>query len=324
MKKQFFYLVLSAVVGVSCGACSSDDEKDAVLDPVNLSTPEFSQQAKQYTLEPAVSEAKENDGDGNGKQLKSIDLSESGKLLLELSTSDGNKPFFYLEDATIGNKTMKMNGKKVRGSVQELSSESGANGGSGLLVLDIEVTNEDGSTLSFKTGADGANVVMKSSPTTDEATLRLARTWNVLGAILDLKSKKKNVKAYEEFDSRNGMFYLEDVLKEALEQGVKLTDEEQQEFKRVVKSITFTKTGLFIISYLDGTEDVADWSWANAAKTEISIRLRDEEMGNKFIANTSKLTVAFNGNRCNLKAETALSDKENNDWESVLLIKLVD
>jgi len=45
-------------------------------------------------------------------------------------------------------------------------------------------------------------------------------------------------------------------------------------------------------------------------------------MGNKFFNNDTKIAIAFNGNRCNLKMNTDLSDNENNDWEVELTLKL--
>ena len=261
-----------------------------------------------------------------------------------------------MEEATVSGDTYTMNGTKVKGTIKKASANARTRAND-QLTTDLRVTIADGETLTYDTDEeDTVNVTTttygnngsgnnsgsgsnsgsnngsgsnnrgsgssNNGGSSVTATHNLVRTWNVLGTILDLKSKSKNVKAYEEFDSRGGLFYLEDVLEEALRQDVKLTEKEQEEFKRVVKHVTFTQSGLFIISYVDGTEDVARWQWANAQKTQITMKLMDEEMGNKFISDDTVIEVAFNGNRCNLKCETALTDNENNDWESTLILKL--
>jgi len=336
MKKKFFYLALAAIIcAFNVGCSSDDDEKEVKPEPANFTTPPYAEEAMQFNLSPELKAASNTESSETAYALKSINFSESGKILLELhNTVEGNL-VYLMEDATVSNeayaKVYSMNGSKVTGTIKMWTARTAGNGpratrapgGDMEIILKVKLSNNE--TVNFNNSEDENTVINTiTPPVADEATNRLARTWNVLGAILDLKSEKKNIKAYEEFDSRNGMFYLEDVLAEALDQGVNLTEEEQQEFKRVVKNVTFTKTGLFIIHYADETEDVAEWSWANAEKTEINIRLKDNAMGNKFISDTTKFTVAYNGNRCNLKAETALSDKDNNDWEAVLILKLTE
>ena len=360
MKKHFFYLALAVLSTMCTIACSSDDDEDGdsnKVPTVNLSTPPFAQQAVRYELNPELKASASTGDITTAPALKAIELSESGKILLELHNAIDNKLVYIMEEATVSGDTYTMNGTKVKGTIKKASANARTRAND-QLTTDLRVTIADGETLTYApdeeatvdvttttygnngsgsgsgsgsnnsgsgnnsgTGSNngGSNNNDGSSVT---ANHNLVRTWNVLGTILDLKSKSKNVKAYEEFDSRGGLFYLEDVLEEALRQDVKLTEKEQEEFKRVVKHVTFTQSGLFIISYVDGTEDVARWQWANSQQTLITMKLMDEEMGNKFISDDTVIEVAFNGNRCNLKCETALTDNENNDWESTLILKL--
>ena len=342
MKKHFFYLALAVLSTMCTIACSSDDDEDGdsnKVPAVNLSTPPYAQQAVRYELNPELKASASTGDITTAPALKAIELSESGKILLELHNAIDNKLVYIMEEATVSGDTYTMNGKKVKGTIKKASANARTRAND-QLTTDLRVTIADGETLTYDTdeeetvnvttttygnngsGNNSGSGSSNNGGSSVTATHNLVRTWNVLGTILDLKSKSKNVKAYEEFDSRGGLFYLEDVLEEALRQDVKLTEKEQEEFKRVVKHVTFTQSGLFIISYVDGTEDVARWQWANSQQTLITMKLMDEEMGNKFISDDTVIEVAFNGNRCNLKCETALTDNENNDWESTLILKL--
>lgn len=361
MKKHFFYLALAVLSTMCTIACSSDDDEDGdsnKVPTVNLSTPPFAQQAVRYELNPELKASASTGDITTAPALKAIELSESGKILLELHNAIDNKLVYIMEEATVSGDTYTMNGTKVKGTIKKASANARTRAND-QLTTDLRVTIADGETLTYDTdeeetvnvttttygnngsgsgsgsgnnnsgsgnnsgtGSNNGSGSSNNGGSSVTATHNLVRTWNVLGTILDLKSKSKNVKAYEEFDSRGGLFYLEDVLEEALRQDVKLTEKEQEEFKRVVKHVTFTQSGLFIISYVDGTEDVARWQWANSQQTLITMKLMDEEMGNKFISDDTVIEVAFNGNRCNLKCETALTDNENNDWESTLILKL--
>ena len=154
----------------------------------------------------------------------------------------------------------------------------------------------------------------------DEALSNLARTWNILGAIIDINSS--DIKAYEEFTSRGGIMYLKDILDEALAQGINLSEKEQQDFDKQIRSVTITKSGPFTIDYADGTEDAAGWRWTNDTHTQFTITLKGEDMGNKFIVTNSNIAVAYNGNRCNLKLHTTFADNSNKQWEVALTLKL--
>ena len=325
MKKHFFYMAMALVAAFTTAACSSDDDEkddDPAVVPVSLSTPSYADQAIHYDLTPALKASSALVFSDSAPELKAIDFSESGKILLEIYFPADEITKFVMDDATVAGNVYTMNGSKVKGTIKV-----GANArtrADDKLTVDITVKLSDEEEVNFDTKDETVSYTTPAANTATSNTQadNLCRTWNVLGAILDLKSKSKNVKAYEEFTSRGGLFYLDDVLQEALKQDVKLTAEEQEEFKRVVKNVTITKSGLFIINYVNHTEDVAKWEWANAEKTAIKIQLMDEEMGNKFISDDTKVDVAFNGNRCNMKLDTSLTDNDNNDWESQLTLKL--
>ena len=326
MKKNFFYLALAALVTMGMTACSSDDEDEVVQpDPVNLPLPANAEKAVEYIL-PTAMNAK-NSTTGNAEEapsLKGINFSESGKIVLELLSADGGKRTYVTDNATLSGNVFTMSGSRVKGTIT-----TGVNGARSRatstegMEIDITVAVSVDETVTYSSGGQTVTVTTNRTATGDEVMDRLARTWSVTGAILDLKSKKKNIKAYEEFDSNSqGYFDLRQVREEAIAQDVKLSDDEKAEFERTVKNITITKSNLFIIEYTDHEADVAEWAWNDADKTSVRIVLKDGDMGNKFFNNDTKIAIAFNGNRCNLKMNTDVSDNENNDWEVELTLKL--
>lgn len=326
MKKNFFYLALAALVTMGMTACSSDDEDEVVQpDSVNLPLPANAEKAVEYILPTAMNA--QNSTTGNAEEapsLKGINFSESGKIVLELLSADGGKRTYVTDNATLSGNVFTMSGSRVKGTIT-----TGVNGARSRatstegMEIDITVAVSVDETVTYSSGGQTVTVTTNRTATGDEVMDRLARTWSVTGAILDLKSKKKNIKAYEEFDSNSqGYFDLRQVREEAIAQDVKLSEDEKAEFERTVKNITITKSNLFIIEYTDHEADVAEWAWNDADKTSVRIVLKDGEMGNKFFNNDTKIAIAFNGNRCNLKMNTDLSDNENNDWEVELTLKL--
>ena len=321
MKKFFFYLALAAIALPCITACGDDDEDGAKTNPVNLPLPAYAMNAIEYMLANPMQATTTTTGDSdNAPQLQGINITESGKILLELLMADGSLRYVQ-EDATINGNTYTMNGNYVKGTVTATGAGARTRATENLLI-DISVSFTKLETFVFSSGGSTVVVTVITPITGEEAMDRLARTWKMSGAIFDAKSKAKDVKAFEEFDSRGGLFYLEDVLKEALDQGINLSVDEQQPLRKVIKDVTVTKTNKFIINYTDGSVDVAQWSWADASKTKITIRLKDDKMGNKFICDATQITVAFSDTRCNMKLETNFFDTSNSDWSVVVTLKL--
>jgi len=325
MKKNFLYLsvaVMTAMASMCMMACGDDDDEVAKPNPVTLTLPTNAEHAVQYKLASAMP-ATSTTGDEvqDAPELTSINFTESGKLLLELRNPKDGKLSYIMEDATFRNNVYSVNSRRVSGTIGLVKNSARTRATDGL-VINITVTYTVEETIAYTTGDETVTVTTTTTITGDEAMDRLARTWKILGVILDLKSDTKNIKAYEEFNSRGGMFYLEDVLKEALDQGISLSDNDKEKFKRIVESVTFTKTGIFTIDYNDGGEDVASWTWSNADKTAFKILLKDEDMGNKFIADNTNISVAFSDTRCNMKLETTVKDNSNTEWIVAMTLKL--
>ncbi|MBR6275601.1 MAG: hypothetical protein IKR31_01505 [Prevotella sp.] len=319
MKKTFFYFAFAAFAAVCLTACSSNDGDDdnSKVKPVNLSTAKYADQAAQYQLSTPV-----NSG---VYQLKSIDFTEGGNILLEIGNTSSslayNNSSYILEKATVSGDTYTMNGK-IQGTIKVIAAGSRETRAAShvQLIINLDVKFSKTETLTFTTENGTTVTATKTVPTTaDEAMKNLVRTWNIRGAIIDLSSKEIN--AYEDFDSKGDGFYMEDILNEAVNQGVNLTESEKDCFRKVVKSIEISSSK-FIIKYADGGEDAADWSWGNAEKTMFKIKLKSVGMGNKFIADNSTISVAYNGNLCNLKLTTTITDNSSKKWDVILTMKL--
>lgn len=310
---------MAAVMSVGLTACSSDDNDDnEVKDhPVTLPLPTTANDAVELELAHPIKAA-----DENHPGLKSVDFTESGKVVVELSDMNTGELTYVTDNATKSGEVYTMGGSntKVKGTVKV--SPKMRSSEQDVVVIDITVTT-DGETLVFQTGDEGVEATASTTATGDETLDRLCRTWKVDGAILDLKSKSKNIKAYEEFDSdANGNFDLRQVREEAEVQELDLSEEDKAEFERTVRDVIITKSGKFIIEYTDHASDVAEWEWADAQKTSFTIKLNGEDMGNKFIQDGSRITFAFKENRCNLKLDTDINDDSNNDWEVMLTLQL--
>jgi len=322
MTKKFIYFAF-AVMTAMCmtTACSSDDDEETPKDyEVNLPTPPNASNAVQYTLTtPMISSSTIV----NAPVLKTIDITESSEVLLELYNLAKAKTFYVKEKATINGNTYTFNGSKVKGTIKVVDAASRlTRSDATVLEINIVVTASETEVYTFVNEVGETVTATKETPVTGDAILdRLSRTWNILGVIIDLKGG--DVKAYEEWDAVGGVLDLETTaLQEAIDQGVKLTEQEKNDLKKKVKSVSFTKTGLFSIDYADGKEDVANWKWSNSDKTQFMITLKDKEMGNKFIDNNSRVDFAFNGDRCNMKLSTVFKDSNNKEWDVVLTLKL--
>jgi len=332
MKKYLItYFALAALMVISFSSCGSDNEPsgggNTPVQPVNPPTPDDPvtppevDKALQYELKQLLA-GKQSDNTDISISLKSFEITEDNKILIECIDAD-NKPLFIFESVSISNGAYNLNGSKGKGTIKVSGGQALQTKGSESVTLDINLTLSLSSSLNpqFISSEVEANQI-STGDITDNVMKQLVNTWIVRGVILDLKRIDPKMTVYEEFPSHNDLFYLEDVLEEALEREVKLTDDEQEDMKRVIKYICVTKSNKFVIAYVDGTEDVAAFSWADSQKTQFTLNFLSDYMGNKFINSDIKGTVAFKDNLCNIKLSASFVDNDNKNWDSTLLFQL--
>jgi hypothetical protein len=319
--KKFFFYAFAVMTAMCMTACSSDDDNDdKKQNETVMPKPVNAEQSVQFALDTPKSPENVDD---DAPQLKTIDFTESGDVLIEFKHPVSQSVVYIKDKASFNGTTYTMNGSKVKGTVKVAGQAARATRADNVeLAVDIAVTFSTEKTYTYVTGEGETITVTKDAPPTgDQALDILARTWNVLGLILDLKGD--DIKAFETWDAVGGVFDLETtVLKTALERDVNLSADEQKALKKKVKGVVITKTKLFALDYTDGTEDVASWNWADASKTGIRIMLKDDKMGNKFIQDATMISFAFNGDRCNMKLATTFTDNSNKKWNAVVTLQL--
>lgn len=324
MKKSIFYFAFAALAALTftaCGSSSDDDNSggNGGNSNVTLKAPNFTEQVAKYKLTTPMKVSAATEMEETDTKLSSVELTESGYILVELIDPNG-KPIFVQEKAAVSGETYSMSGSKISGTITKKAAATRA--GDVQLQLNITVTLPlPFGTLTFNSGSEALAATLMAIPgVADYVVGYFCRTWSIVGATLDLKST--DVTAYKEFSSRGGLFYMEDVLAEAQKRGVSFTSDEVADLQKKLKNVTITRSGDFILNYDSGQDDVATWSWSNSQKTGITIKMKDGDMGNKFINDNTKMGVAFNGNRCNLTMKINFDDSASKKWDAQLMLVL--
>ena len=107
----------------------------------------------------------------------------------------------------------------------------------------------------------------------------------------------------------------------ANDQGAGLTNDELAELDRIISNVVVDKSGLIVINYTNRPSDAAKWSWANNEQTQLNIKLKDSEMGNKFLNDNTTIGIAFKDKRCVLKLKTRVTGNKN--YNVALALRLI-
>lgn len=314
---------MAAFVAVSLTACSSDDDdssNNSAPAPVNLPAPATAANAVQYNLPTSL--APTNAPAVEAPQLSAIEITESNQILFEFHNPSNNEDTYITENATVNGNVYTFNGNRAKGFIKLIPTQTRA-GETASLEVDVTVTLENNVVITYKTDPTGVIVEkVTTAISAEDALTRLVRTWNILGATLDLIDLSKNETYYMEFTSKNGVFDLKEVLTEAKKRDVTFSAKEEQDLSRKISSISLTNSNKFIIAYSAGNDDVATWTWANTEKTAFTIKMKGGSTGNKFINDNTRMETAFSDNRCNLMMKIKFDDNSNKKWDASLLLKL--
>lgn len=271
MKKKSSILMMALLFicsAVCTTACSSDDDGDGVGN-VNLPTPEYEEVSGKYEITSADS------------PYESIELSASGNYIVTLSYGGGyyNAPE---NGAAKSRRRSLLNNGKAEGQTRATQYDGiiygtftrlGGNefalegfgtiklGYSGGKVTSIEVTTQGGQTTQYDA---------KKEPTMsgDDITNALCRTWRI--------EKIRDVY----YDKETGE--TEDMTVTPENPGADGYD--------MPVEVVLSKSGTYLVSYLDGSIGVAEWKWKSRKNGTIYYAWDGEWTGDYC-------TITFDGNR---------------------------
>lgn len=161
----------------------------------------------------------------------------------------------------------------------------------------VTINGKSGSTYTIvvKT-TDGVSTELNATAATGGVatgamTDNLCRTWTIENTRLTLEVE--GITAGRDFP---GTCNLNAIIAYAKDRGMEINDEVEE--NSVVTGITFSRAGTFLISYMNGKNDVGKWNWASQASGTISYGWNDPGMGNSL--ENGEATVAFDGSKCKL------------------------
>lgn len=330
--KKYFFLALMAGVAMCNVSCSSDDDSksETTTDMIgNIIKGELEEQAAHYEIAKSeapksvtVVEVKKEDGSvvKTNPGLTGFSVTEYGNAVIEVDV-DGTKKYCTYD--TELDKTLSVEGKevflvkdkgsKVVGNVTILNKKAGAR------VTRASETVEMIFNLSISVEINGQMVPLQFDNTAqaqqtietvvNTVTTQLTNTWKVeyMKLVISYDDPKKNAYSTDE-ESGN----LRPFIQRAIDNGVTLTEKEQEQLKRTIESIIIDKNNLLVLNYDNAGSDAATWRWVNDTDVNnlaIGITLKDKDMGNKFIKNNSKIGVELrSGGKVNIILTTRLEE----------------
>lgn len=309
MKKYLFPLGIAAfVLPLMTSSCSSSDDEPPVVEEFSGELPGavYSGQAASYE----IAEGTLRDKSGRAS-LTAMNVTESGKAVFEVRTSDGTK--FATYNATIDGDTYVITdaaGRQV-GQVKKSAANRAADDVTVTILVTVTI---DGVDYTFEaTVTAKVTSVDPSSVSTKERNL--ARTWTVASMNIVLEGDVDLTKIVY---SGN----LKEFADAAQEAGAELNEEEIRALSKNVSSVSFDKSGLFSIEYSNGTTDAACWQWTEGERQEyIHLTQRGgAEFGNKFLSDRSVIKVDFTPSSVALTMDTDI--KGSKSYTATLTIVL--
>lgn len=302
--KKFFYLAIAVMTALCTTACGSDDDNNSGgnnSSNKSIPAPATASNAVSYQIPTgtasATTDVRGKDGETIHASLTRIDITESSKAVIEVTSSNisGKKQLKYVTfDAEKNGDTYVIkNGVERVGTVTTSSATRTEETVNILFSLKFKIKSLSSDDLVFESTDPvlAKAVVEIISPSTE--TVSISRTWKVdrmkLTLVFDDKTKTD---ASTSVTGGN----LQQFIELADDNGVSLSESDRKALNKTIAGVTFQKDGLFTIAYTDGGEtDAATWSWIPSTSS-LRIKLKDGDMGNKFIADNSTIEIQYPGN----------------------------
>lgn len=319
-----------AVCNVACG---SDDDNNGNNNNGNngkvIPAPVNAANAVAYTIPSNAAPAKSSDlinkdGVHITANLTGINITESEKAIIEVTTKDdsGNTKLKYATfDAELnGNIYTIKDGGKVIGTIEKKPASRTRGTSNVGLVFNLKFTiNSITGVLEFVAEDPITAKAMEEYMSNSDNLTSIARTWKIermkLTLVFDDKSKSD---ASTTINGGNLTKFIE----LAEDNGVSLSEKDKADLSKNIASVTLDKNGLFTLTYTNNESDAANWNWvAGSNESKLQIKLKDKDMGNKFLADNSHVEVQFypETNKIILILSTRL---ENDKCNASLLINL--
>lgn len=303
MKKNLFFYAMAFCVAVCNVACSSDDNDDNNNNNSEkvIPAPAKAANAVAYTIPTNAAPAKNSDlinkdGIHITASLTGINITESEKAIIEVTTKDnsGNTKLKYATfDAELDGDTYTIkDGGKVIGTITKRNASRTRGTSNVALVFHLKFTlNSITGTLEFEAEDPVTAKAMEEYLSNSDNLTSIARTWTIERMKLTLVfDDKKKSDASTTVSGGNLTKFIE----LAEDNGVNLTEKEKADLSKDIESITFDKNGQLTLTYTNKDTDVANWSWVSGSnESKLQIKLKDQEMGNKFLADNSHVEIQF-------------------------------
>ena len=323
MKKNFFYFAMAACVALCNVACSSDDDgKDNGSDEqkqeenVVIAPPATGSQAAAYTIpEGSVPSTQETITTPEGEEVElslvGVHFTDGGKAVFETIATYANgtkKTKFAAYDAELNGNvyTIKDAYGKSLGTITRAETRADA-----ALIINITIEIPGIGTVTFETTDPVAAQTVLNVITENVNRLNLCRTWDVTRLKLTLVfDPDKNKPSASRTENSGKLVSFIDL---AERNGVSLSDNDKNQMQKEIDYIDVDKFGQLTIYYVkdgkpDGS-DVANWTWEDTQQTKIRIKLKEGDMGNKFLSDNSIIDVQFAPpSQCVMIMKTRLED----------------
>lgn len=269
-------LMLACLLSAGFSACSSDDNG-------GLTTPAYESSAAKYDITTSSS------------PYSSIELTASGNYIIIESgvrsaynvgrSASERKTGFGVFAKRANLSRSEFDGYKYGtytkvGENQYKLSDFGTitivtNGGNN---YDLDIVRNNGTTMTL-----GAN--REKMYSSSEMTDKLCRTWRF--------------KKFREREWENGKLVFDETYKPG--------DNEDDPLE-----VVFTKSGTYVVTYIDGTLDVSTWKWENENKGIVRYSWNLDDIDDPYESDT--VSVKFSGNSCEVYAE---EEDEDYKWSSI-------
>lgn len=309
MKKNLLLIAFAAVLPFVFAACSAED--DGAPAAPKLDTPTYTSSA--VKLDMAASSA---------SPYSSIEFTESGRAIIKKNAVVTAKKRVIKQDTE--------NDEYIFATYTVAD---------GVYVVTLNGTALFTLTIDNQTGSSRANVSIKmdgsdeeinvtaiveavQTAANDETTANLCRTWKVQSCRL---RHQGSVTAAKRFDDGCN---LNEILEYAK---TKAKFDETLENDYVVKDVTFTTSGSFVITYENGRIDMGDWRWTDEKTGAIHYDWEGEDMGTNFESGDATFDVRAGKYTLTLKAIIDKNGKKvenrpinDDDYEIELSLYLVE